>query len=62
MLTFTLDSNCIIYLEHGAEPKLDALLAAHRAGQADVAILGISASEQGKGGVWAESFHALEKL
>jgi hypothetical protein len=60
MLTYTLDNNCIVYLENGAEPKLESLLAAHRSGKVDVAILGISASERGKGGVWATNLQAFK--
>lgn len=47
MLTFTLDTNCLIDLEQNrpTAPKIQALAAAHTAARADVAVIAISASE-----------------
>lgn len=63
MLTFTLDTNCIIGIDEG-RPEAAAvrrLAEAHAAGAAHVAVVAISASERQRGGRGLDSFTAFEE-
>lgn len=56
--TFTLDTNCVIAVDEG-RPEASAVLAlaaAHREGEASVALLAISASEKQKDGTTLSTF------
>ncbi len=57
-MDFTLDTNCIIDLEENrpAATDLRALIKMHSAGDVQIAVVGISASENLPGGGWAPSF------
>jgi hypothetical protein len=57
-MLFTLDTNCVIDLELNTPfaPPIRALVAAHRAGHASVAIPSISASELQPGGAYLSHF------
>ena len=63
MLTFTLDTNCIIALEKNetAAPAVRALVNAHERGTANVAVVAISASERQIGGQQLESFTEFQQ-
>lgn len=58
MRTFTLDTNCIIAIEEGRaeEAAIRALIDAHTAGAAQVALVAISASERQRDGSLLETF------
>lgn len=58
MLRLTLDTNCLIDVEEqrAAAPFIDALAAAHRRGHVELAIVAMSASENGKTGARTSSF------
>lgn len=63
MLTFTLDTNCLIALDEN-RPEAAAvrgIVDAHASGKAQVAIVAISASEKQKGGGHLESFVEFQK-
>ena len=62
LLTFTLDSNCLIDIEESrpAAPEVRALAGAHTAGTADVAVVAMSASERPKPGHSANNFSEFE--
>jgi hypothetical protein len=62
MTTFTFDTNCIIALDE-QRPEATAIRAladAHRAGSADVALVGISASERQQDGRHIENFATFQ--
>ena len=62
MTTFTLDTNCIIALDE-QRPEAGAIRAlaeAHRSGTANVALVGISASERQQGGGHIENFATFQ--
>ncbi len=63
MLTFTLDTNCIIALDEKRPEAahLQSLIAAHDAGNADVGLVAISASERQKKGGPLEDFRHFEQ-
>ncbi len=58
MLSFTLDTNCIIDVEEErpAAPSVRVLSEAHSDGRADVALVAVSASERQPGDVYLESY------
>jgi hypothetical protein len=68
MLSFTLDTNCVIDLDENrpAAPAIKRLAVAHATGSADVAVVAIMASEKQRAGDYIEDFqvfqHRLEKL
>ena len=63
MHTFTLDTNCIIALdeERVEATAIRALLDAHASGDANVALVAISASEKQRGGGHLESFSEFQQ-
>lgn len=63
MHTFTLDTNCIIALdeERAEATAIRALLDAHASGDANVALVAISASEKQRGGGHLESFSEFQQ-
>lgn len=65
MMTFSLDTNCLIHLDN-CEPEaehIDALIGAHRAGTADVAVIAVSASERQPGDYYLPTYrHFMERL
>ena len=62
VLKFTLDTNCIIDLEENrpAATSVRALVAAHAAGLADVALVAVSASERQPGDVFLDNYHEFQ--
>lgn len=63
MLTFTLDTNCLIAVEE-SRPEKDAienLIAAHHARRADVGLVAISASERQRDGAVIENFGTFQE-
>jgi hypothetical protein len=58
MLTFTLDTNCIVALEikEATAPAIRTLVNAHEQGHANVAVVAISASERQIGGQQLRNF------
>lgn len=64
MITFTLDTNCIIDVEQGRPSAgyIRALADAHRAGQADVAVATMSASEKQKDGTYIRHYDSFVAL
>jgi len=58
LLTFTLDTNCIIDVEDGrpSAASVGALAIAHREGLADVALVAVSASERQPGDKYLQSY------
>src|SRR5436309_10519071 len=62
-MLFTIDTNCIIDLEcvTGFAPPLRQLIAAHRLGDAEVAIPAVSASEVQQDGEYLQNFSQFER-
>jgi len=58
MLSFTLDTNCIIDVEEQrpSAPSVRALVEAHSDGRADVALVAVSASERQRGDLYLENY------
>lgn len=63
MLTFTLDTNCLIAVSERRDDAVyvRALADAHSRGEADVAVIGISASEKQRDGCRMEDFGEFRK-
>src|SRR3989442_14553827 len=62
-MLFTIDTNCIIDLERDTEfaPPLRELIAAHRRGEAEVAVPAVAASEVQRDGQYLENFGQFEE-
>ena len=62
-MLFTIDTNCIIDLERDTEfaPPLRALIAAHRLGNAEVAVPAVAASEVQRDGLYLQNFGQFEE-
>lgn len=62
MVSFTLDTNCVIAVEADdpEAPAIRDLAEAHSAGKADVAVVAIMASEKQKSGATLESFEIFK--
>jgi hypothetical protein len=62
-MLFTIDTNCIIDLERDSEfaPPLRELVAAHRRGDAEVAVPVVAASEVQRNGLYLENFGQFEE-
>jgi hypothetical protein len=64
MLTFTLDSNCIVDIDEGRQPNagcLRTLLARHDAGEVSMQLVATSASERQRGGPYLENFGQFQE-
>lgn len=63
MNTFTLDTNCVIAVDDGRPEAKDirSLVAAHDAGEADVAVVAISASERQQAGSYLHNFAEFQR-
>ena len=63
MLTFTLDTNCLIAVEDLRPERgaIERLVAAHRARRADVGLVAISASERQRDGAVIENFSSFQE-
>jgi hypothetical protein len=61
--SFTLDTNCIIDVDQGQSSAADVLrlVKAHSAGEADVALVAVSASERQRGGMYLPNYSDFEK-
>src|SRR3989442_2993482 len=62
-MLFTIDTNCIIDLERDTAfaPPLRELIAAHRRGEAEVAVPAVAASEVQRDGQYLENFGQFEE-
>ena len=62
MTTFTLDTNCLIDVDEGREaaPHVLALAAAHARGEADVALVAVSASERQPGDTYLPRYEDFQ--
>lgn len=63
MISFTLDTNCIIDIDEGrpAASSVIALLSAWAVGGADLALVASSASERQSGGMYLSNFEAFDQ-
>jgi len=62
-MLFTIDTNCIIDLERDTEfaPPLRQLIAAHRLGDAEVAVPAVAASEVQRDGLYLQNFGQFQE-
>ena len=62
-MLFTIDTNCVIDLERDTAfaPPLRELIAAHRRGEAEVAVPAVAASEVQRHGQYLENFGQFEE-